>query len=248
MVFFKSLVVFEDKDELNSHRSRLLIEITHLLCSINSNKLLETILREFLNRYPSIFVFDEMFLLLLTEYYHEDGHDIELQTNQLNIICTMICEFNLFLREKSHFKPEVREKEEASYNKNVLTNCKEILFEKMRKHPSISYLYLRLFSLLFRPIDASVYNFLGFVYERVMDVVKSEQFITLADDNLILMQKIINCCVAICEFVFNDALKLEQLIANFGVREIVGKEHFADIDIIKIAALTSKFEISELVA
>lgn len=98
-IFFKSLIPFSNKEELNEHRSILLIEVTHLLCTINSSKLLSTILREFFQNYPSLFSFEELFVLLFTEYYHRDGTDIELQENEINVICTMICEFNEYLRQ-----------------------------------------------------------------------------------------------------------------------------------------------------
>jgi hypothetical protein len=59
------------------------------------------------------------------------------------------------------------------------------------------YLYLKLFSLLYRPIEGNFSNYLDFIYDKTMDLIKEEQFINLAEGNLVLMQQIIDYCASI---------------------------------------------------
>lgn len=112
------------------------------------------------------------------------------------------------------------------YNKNILNNCKEILMEKIQKHQPLAHLYLRFFTLLYRPLSETLTNYLSIVLDKVMDIVKEEKYVVYAGDNLIQIQQIVHECAAICAFIFDDHPRLELILKHFSVSPVNGGKAF----------------------
>lgn len=82
--------------------------------------------------------------------------------------------------------------------------------------------------------------------ERTLNFVREEKYLSIAGDDLGMIQMIVGDCVGVFLGLGREFLRVDLVGKCFGVGEIVDKDKFDDIDIVKIAALTSKFQFPQL--
>ena len=58
-------------------------------------------MQEFFKYEREVFTFQEMFILLMSEYYNRNGNDIEFKLTEISVLLNIILEFNKFVRKSA---------------------------------------------------------------------------------------------------------------------------------------------------
>ena len=103
------------------------------------------------NKESWVINFDDIFLLMFSEYYYseKDGIDIEFRDAEIYVLLHLSTEFNQYLRKttvvskKDSPLQELVETEMNSFNKSVLMNSREIFYDKIVKCQHFSWFFYK---------------------------------------------------------------------------------------------------------